>query len=460
MTKYDIFISYRRDGGAQYARILQLELEKRGYKVFLDYEELTDGIFSETIKEAIKSTTIFMIVLTENSLERCKNEDDWVRKEILLAIKYNKHIIPVNADNTFNITTNSIPEEIKQVIGLNQHSEVQFGNLLEECIDKMVKNRIANKIAHNRKIAYKPYAIISICLLLTAILLGIFINTQKKETIKDSETTDKIDRLKSNAQEYAKPIEEICKQYINWSNEINHEELKVICKILHDMVKVEGGEFMQGAAPDKNGKYYNLVCKDLETPQIKQNVETFFICKYEVSTEQWNTIMGEKFNIRDALKPMSNVTYYECKEFVKKLSDLTGLNFRLPTEKEWEFAARGGNKPDGTQFSGSDNADNVAWYSNNTNGEPHICDATNSPMYPNNLDLYDMSGNVCEWCDTHFTPYDESISVPDKESMVVRGGYFNSELYELTVYHRDPKNPAEKDYGTGLRIAIGIYINE
>ena len=82
-SKYDIFISYRRESGAQYARILQLMLSQRGYKVFLDYDELTDGRFGNHIKEAIESSSIFMIILSRQSLQRCKNEDDWVRANLL-----------------------------------------------------------------------------------------------------------------------------------------------------------------------------------------------------------------------------------------------------------------------------------------------------------------------------------------------------------------------------------------
>lgn len=100
--KYDIFISYRRDGGAQYARILQLMLLQRGYRVFLDYDELSDGKFGNHIKDAIEHSSIFMIILSNNSLRRCKNEDDWVRKEILYALELEKLFIPVNPDSSFD----------------------------------------------------------------------------------------------------------------------------------------------------------------------------------------------------------------------------------------------------------------------------------------------------------------------------------------------------------------------
>ena len=91
---YDIFISYRRQGGAQYARILQLMLSRRGYEVFLDYDELTDGIFGDHIREAILNSSVFMLILSEGALDRCVNEDDWVRQEISLAVSERKHIIP------------------------------------------------------------------------------------------------------------------------------------------------------------------------------------------------------------------------------------------------------------------------------------------------------------------------------------------------------------------------------
>lgn len=156
-NKYDIFISYRRDGGAQYARILQLELEKRGYKVFLDYEELTDGVFGDNIKEAIREAPIFMMVLSAHYFDRCKNEGDWVREEIMLAIKQQKHFIPINPDNAFNGIPVDIPEEIKQVVGSHQHSEVNFGQLLGASIDRMVKNRILNHVKSSRHMERKVF---------------------------------------------------------------------------------------------------------------------------------------------------------------------------------------------------------------------------------------------------------------------------------------------------------------
>ena len=112
---YDIFISYRRQGGAQYARILQLMLSRRGYEVFLDYDELTDGIFGDHIREAILNSSVFMLILSEGALDRCVNEDDWVRQEISLAVSERKHIIPVDPDGAFKGMPDEVPDFIKAV---------------------------------------------------------------------------------------------------------------------------------------------------------------------------------------------------------------------------------------------------------------------------------------------------------------------------------------------------------
>lgn len=444
-NKYDIFISYRRVDGAQYARILQLELEKRGYSVFLDYEELTDGVFGENIKEAIREAPVFMMVLSPHYLNRCKNDGDWVREEIMLAIQQQKHFIPINPDNSFSGIPADIPDEIKQVVGSHQHSEVNFGQLLGASIDKMVKNRISQHLSERRRSKGKWIAVVACCLILLSGLLLFALQ-------KGSNRIDQIAELKTIAETYAKPIEEKSRQNVNWSSDISLEQLIAITHILSNMVEVDGGTFMQGAP---SGISEDMVCRDLEVPQMKQSVELFFMGKYEVSMAEWCLVLGQHFEEADSLNPVINVTFDECQAFVEKLADLTGLNFRLPTETEWEWAARGGVEADCTLFAGSDSPEEVAWYSRNSGGKAHVCDATNSPLYPNGLDLYDMSGNVAEWCSSKGLPYNPKVVAPAPEAMVVRGGSFDAEPFELTVFHRDPKNQADKDETVGLRIVIG-----
>jgi len=140
--KYDIFISYRRVGGKNYARTLKPELEKRGFRVFLDFDELKDGVFDKRIMDAINEAPIFLVILSKGALDRCANDGDWVREEILYADKTNRHIVPVEVDKTFREFPENLPNEVKSVLGPHRFSQIDTETLLQESIDKMVRERI------------------------------------------------------------------------------------------------------------------------------------------------------------------------------------------------------------------------------------------------------------------------------------------------------------------------------
>lgn len=146
--KYDIFISYRRTGGKDKARSLKLELERRGYHVFLDFDDLKDSVFDKRIIGAIDEAPIFIIILSKNSLDNCKDDNDWVRKEIEYAISKDKHIIPVNPDKEFKDFPDDVPDNIKQHIGQHQFSTIDFEQLFQESMNKMVRDRIEPEFAH------------------------------------------------------------------------------------------------------------------------------------------------------------------------------------------------------------------------------------------------------------------------------------------------------------------------
>lgn len=446
-NKYDIFISYRREDGAQYSRILQLELEKRGYRVFLDYEELTDGVFGDEIKEAVKNAPIFMMVLTPFYLTRSMEKDSWVRQEIALAIDENRHFVPVDPDKRFNGIPSNTPQNIADIVSNHQHSAIDFGQALGATVDLMVKNRIEPNV--KPKSSRKWKLVITVMLFVLAVVgLGLWVSQlgQAQEEIK---------LLKALAEEKAQHIEKICEQNVNWSTDITTGQMRIVCSVLGNMEQVDGGEFIQGATLKEDGIYDNLVCPELEIPPFRQSVETFFICKYEVSIADWGVVMQQPFEDSDSLMPKTNVTFHESVAFAKRLADLTGLAFRLPTEAEWEYAARGGTEPDRTLFAGNNNPEKVAWYVKNAKGKPHVCDASNSPLTCNALNLYDMSGNVAEWTTTTCYPYNKAEAIPDTTAMAVRGGNYDSQEYEITVFHREAVNPNDKDETIGLRLVIG-----
>lgn len=235
---------------------------------------------------------------------------------------------------------------------------------------------------------------------------------------------------------------------VNWSADATKEQVLAVGEIFESMEPIEGGMFMQGAEPLANGKYDEKVEQEFETPAFRINVQSFHIGKFEITIGQWNSIMGDNRK-GDPKLPIASITFDQAKQFTEKLSKLTGLKFRLPTESEWEYAAKGGDKPEGFSFAGSENPDEVAWYSANSDGVAH----SNLKRTPTVNDLFNMSGNVSEWCDTPFKPYGEDVPYNDK-TMVVRGGNFDSEPYEITVTHRMPASPDTSIPTLGFRIAL------
>lgn len=218
------------------------------------------------------------------------------------------------------------------------------------------------------------------------------------------------------------------------------------------MIPVEGGTFTMGATPEQGGDAF-----DNEKPAHKVTLSSYAIGKYEVTQALWTAVMGSnpsKFK-GDEL-PVEQVSWNDCQEFIKKLNSLTGNNFRLPTEAEWEFAARGGRKSKGYKYSGSNNLDEVAWYDDNSDDMTHAV----GTKRPNELGIYDMSGNVWEWCNDWWQDKYMPSAVTDPtgptsgRSRVLRGGSWGSDAGYCRVSGRDRDAPARRNYFLGLRLAL------
>lgn len=156
--------------------------------------------------------------------------------------------------------------------------------------------------------------------------------------------------------------------------------------VIFDMVFVEGGSFRMGS---------NDGDKD-EKPMHTVILNSFYIGKYEVTQKQWSSVMENNpsfFKYCDNC-PVEQVSWHDVKEFIRKLNQITANTYRLPTEAEWEYASKGGNKSNGYLYSGSNNVDDVAWHKRNSDSITHPVRQKQS----NELGLFDMSGNVREWC--------------------------------------------------------------
>ena len=161
MEQYDIFISYRREGGADFARQMQLALKTKGYNVFLDFDALKDGVFDRRIEAAIKSSKLFLFILSPHSLDRCKNEGDWVRLEIECALLSQCHIVPVNPNAMFQGFDNidSLPYVIKNGLGQHQISTVMMNDLFECTFNEFVQHRIAPIVTPTKPMTHNDVSI-------------------------------------------------------------------------------------------------------------------------------------------------------------------------------------------------------------------------------------------------------------------------------------------------------------
>ncbi len=221
----------------------------------------------------------------------------------------------------------------------------------------------------------------------------------------------------------------------------------VIQQLIDNMIPVEGGTFMMGR---KTTSYEG---SDEKEHQV--TLSSYSIGKYQVTQEEWEAVMGDNpSEFKGAKLPVENVSWNQCQEFIKKINHITGKKFRLPTEAEWEYAARGGDKSRGYKFAGSDTIEDVAWYTNNSRSKTHKVGA----KQPNELGLYDMSGNVWEWCQDWYGDYDSSVLTnpagsSSGSSRVSRGGSWCHYAGSCCVLFRGLNSPGSRFNYLGFRLA-------
>lgn len=587
--EYDIFISYRREGGKEYARNLTSELVSRGFHPFLDFDELKDGKFDKRITDAIESAPVFMFILSPGSLDRCVNENDWVRKEILHAIEHNRHIVPVDIDKQFEAfpSTSDFPQEIKEALGQHQFSQIQTETLYKVSIDEMVKNRIQpaideymrkrqkaagtdgaeihietdmdchvqrfhrdmiiakvneENVIHLPKGKHKLQFIavenpevkdsceykvedvsesdfIEVFLMdkasvvsveseelealrkdkdsLAATIQGLQLqlDAAKVETqqvfeqskIAEGELRSRIDKISqqltaannllaekerrisslekslSNTEAMLNNVKAELKRYKDAEAKRKAEEEEKrkaeeekkrgmfnVGDVEFKMIRVDGGTFTMGATPEMKDAYR------WEKPTHKVTLSSYRIGETPVTQKLWQAVMGSNpscFKGED--RPVENVSWDDCQVFIDKLREKVGAKFRLPTEAEWEFAARGGNKSMHTQFSGSNNIDDVAWYNQNSGN----CNRYVMMKKSNELGIYDMTGNVWEWCQDVFEWYDMQDKTDPKgptkgSKRVFRGGSWCNNADECRISFRNNNPPDVRLDRLGLRLAL------
>ena len=219
-----------------------------------------------------------------------------------------------------------------------------------------------------------------------------------------------------------------------------------------EMVEVRGGTFRMGGTSEQGGD----ADSDDEYPVHSVTLSGYYIGKTEVTQPLWKAVMGcNPSRFKGDNMPVECVSWDDCQEFLRKLNSLTSQNFRLPTEAEWEFACRGGNNSRGYKYSGSNYIDNVAWYDGNSGGKAHPV----ATKLPNELGIYDMSGNVYEWCSDWCGGYTSGAQTNPKgpydgSDRVCRGGNWFGLSVSCRSSARSHDSPDKRTYCCGLRLSL------
>ena len=232
-----------------------------------------------------------------------------------------------------------------------------------------------------------------------------------------------------------------------WTNETKTFEANGVS---FTMIPIEGGTFTMGATSEMTEPEPD------EEPTHQVTLSSYYIGETEVTQALWQAVMGSNpSSFKGDNLPVESVSWHDCQTFISRLNSLTGKLFRLPTEAEWEFAARGGNQSRHTQYSGSSRIDDVAWYLGHSGGKTHPV----KTKQPNELGLYDMSGNVWEWCQDWLGSYSSDAQTnPTGASSgynrVIRGGCWSNSPSCCRSSSRYANAPKISGYYLGLRLVL------
>ena len=251
------------------------------------------------------------------------------------------------------------------------------------------------------------------------------------------------------------------------SKPIEEKKTITVNGVSFTMIRVEGGTFQMGATPEQMGM------DDEERPVHSVTLSSYYIAETEVTQALWEAVTSYK-PTKDSYQwkapygvgaqyPAYYVSWNDCQDFIAKLNSLTGEKFRMPTEAEWEYAARGGNKSKGYRYSGSNTIGDVAWYKGNAfdmgKNNPNYGTHAVKTKQPNELGLYDMTGNLWEWCQDWYGTYSSNPQTnptgpADGTNRIVRGGHWGAPEKNSGVAYRKYPSPNSRTRQDGLRLAM------
>lgn len=493
---YDIFISYRRDGGFETAKHLNDLLVHDGYTVSFDIDTLREGDFDETLLKRIDQCVDFILVIDKHTFDRTLDskfdpQKDWLRIELAHAIKLKKNIIPLLLSGVDGFPSN-LPEDIAEIATKNgpEYNKYYFDEFYKRlktflhCVPRNAK--VENRdfatitlysdsdvsisidgepvaIVKTKKFAKVPIALGEHVLEFTSIQDPLLhysevhaLNEVKNYVIQVN--------LKRSKKSFTKPFLIIISTLVvlsiislgvyfrikkqpsenidkapsyPTSVEVEYyDETLYVNGIPYKMLTITGGEFYMGIKGDDEAQMHKVTLSDYK------------IGETEVPQSIWEAIMGSNPSKHIGPNyPVEQVSWNDCQLFVTRLNELTKQTFKLPTEAEWEYAAMGKNKK-------IDDLDKYAWYEVNSGHTTHAIGMKS----PNGWGLKDVFGNVWEWCYDKHAVYSKSDvkdpTGPETGDMnVFRGGGCGSDAKTCTPTYRGACMPEENADALGFRLA-------
>lgn len=435
---HDVFISYSSQN-KEAAQAICHTLEQNEIKCWMAPRDIPPGSeYGDLIDEAIKKASVVVVLFSETAATSL-----WVKGELNVAFEEQKVIIPFRLDETPLQGQNRIILNQKHWIDAYPDYKTKFNDLLCAVAQSIGKN-IDKGTKNTAKIKrdYKKYVFGGIITAIILVLIAIL-----------------YPKFKSSTHTYVYDNNGL---HVNIAK-ISLSQSEALTSILDKMVLVEGGDFIMGN--DYNNVDYFTEQDSLSRNPHRVNIGNFYISKYELTQQEWEAfspLEGKCIEYGEN-KAIDMLSWEDAQSFCDTLSSITGLDVSLPTEAQWEYAARGGKKSKDYIFSGHTfDIREVAWSSYDELTSGHEIGGKRG----NELGLYDMTGNVSEWCKDYYAEYDNTSSNNPQGPRsgiyrVIRGGDFRIQnFYDMKVTTRCYASPFVNRKATGLRLVINIKENE
>lgn len=430
---HDVFISYSSKNKIAADAICHV-LEENGVKCWMAPRDIPPGSeYGDMIDEAIKSAKILLVVFSKTAAD-----SPWVKGELNVAFEEQKIIIPFRLDSTPLKGQNRVMLNQKHWIDAFPDYEEKFADLVNAVLHSLNKQMEPQIEQSNPGIQIKTNLRRKLfCAFLTFIVVccTVWVLMHKKSFSYDRNGLN---------------IEAI--------SNLTQEQCEILESILDNMVLVEGGSFLMGNNYS-NPEYLTELDSLSKYPHIVE-LSNFYISKFEVSQAQWAAFesLNNCYTELGECKAIDNISWEEANNFAERLKALTGLQFSLPTEAQWEYAASEGTHNVGNIFSGcSDGIHHYAW----TQSDNLTSAAEVGKRLPNKLGLYDMTGNVGEWCLDDYRVYESKQQTNPIATggmyKVYRGGDYNTpNMLDMKTTTRYYAPPFSKRVATGIRLVINV----